>query len=65
MKTNESREARLPEKVLVTGGGGFLGSAIVRRLIDRGDEVRSLARNFYPALAEMGVDQVQGDISNP
>jgi len=64
MNSNESRETRLPEKVLVTGGGGFLGSAIVRRLIDRGDEVRSLARNFYPALAEMGVDQVQGDISN-
>ena len=64
MKTNESRETRLPEKVLVTGGGGFLGSAIVSRLIDRGDEVRSLARNFYPGLAEMGVDQVQGDISN-
>ena len=65
MKTTESREIRLPEKVLVTGGGGFLGSAIVRRLIDRGDDVRSLARRAYSALADMGVDQVQGDISNP
>jgi nucleoside-diphosphate-sugar epimerase len=65
MKTNESREVRLPEKVLVTGGGGFLGRAIVKRLIDRGDEVRSLARNAYSALEEIGVDQVQGDISNP
>lgn len=64
MNPNESREARLAEKVLVTGGGGFLGRAIVRRLIDRGDDVRSLARNFYPELEEMGVDQVQGDISN-
>ncbi len=64
MKTNESREARLPEKVLVTGGGGFLGSAIVKRLIDRGDEARSLARNFYPQLEAMGVDQIQGDISD-
>jgi len=65
MKPNESREVRLSEKVLVTGGGGFLGRAIVKRLIDRGDQVRSLARNTYSALEEMGVDQVQGDISNP
>ncbi len=65
MKTNETRDDRLPAKVLVTGGGGFLGSAIIRRLIDRGDDVRSLARNAYSALADMGVDQIQGDISNP
>jgi nucleoside-diphosphate-sugar epimerase len=64
MKTNESLKTRLPEKVLVTGGGGFLGSAIVKRLIDRGDEARSLARNFYPQLEAMGVDQIQGDISD-
>ena len=65
MTTNESQGMRVSEKVLVTGGGGFLGGAIVRRLIDRGDEVRSLARNFYAELEQLGVDQVQGDISNP
>ena len=53
-----------PEKVLVTGGGGFLGKAIVSRLVERGDQVRSLARNFYPELEAMGVDQIQGDISD-
>jgi nucleoside-diphosphate-sugar epimerase len=53
------------EKVLVTGGGGFLGKAIVSRLVKRGDHVRSLARNFYPELHTMGVDQIQGDISDP
>jgi nucleoside-diphosphate-sugar epimerase len=53
------------ERVLVTGGGGFLGGAIVRRLVDRGDQVRSLARNLYPALEAMAVEQVQGNIADP
>jgi nucleoside-diphosphate-sugar epimerase len=51
--------------ILVTGGGGFLGSAIVERLLARGCRVRSLSRNSYPALAEQGVEQIQGDIRDP
>jgi nucleoside-diphosphate-sugar epimerase len=51
-------------KVLVTGGGGFLGSALIKRLVERGDAVRSLARNHYPKLADMGVDQIPGDIAD-
>lgn len=50
--------------VLVTGGGGFLGSAIVRQLIERGDMVRSYSRNKYPELARLGVEQVQGDLAD-
>jgi nucleoside-diphosphate-sugar epimerase len=50
---------------LVTGGGGFLGSAIVSRLRARGDHVRSLARNHYAELAALGVEQYQGDIADP
>jgi len=64
MTQDEFLDKHQPEKVLVTGGGGFLGKAIVRRLVDRGDQVRSLARNFYPELEKMGVDQIQGDISD-
>ena len=55
--------AHMPRKVLVTGGGGFLGSAIVRRLVARGDQVRSFSRGDYPELRKLGVDVRQGDLS--
>lgn len=51
-------------KALVTGGGGFLGMAIVRALRDRGATVRSLSRQTYPALQALGVEQISGDLSD-
>lgn len=51
-------------KTLVTGGGGFLGKAIVERLLARGDEVRVLARGEYPELAEMGAETIRGDVAD-
>ena len=50
-------------KVLVTGGGGFLGAAICRMLKARGDDVVSLTRSRYAALDALGVRQSQGDVS--
>lgn len=50
---------------LVTGGGGFLGGAIVRRLVDRGDQVRTLQRGSYPELDGIGIECVRGDIADP
>lgn len=52
-------------KALVTGGGGFLGGAIVRQLISRGDRVTSLSRRRYPALDALGVEQHEADIADP
>jgi nucleoside-diphosphate-sugar epimerase len=50
-------------RVLVTGGGGFLGSALAAMARQRGLSVRSLSRRFYPHLQALGVEQIQGDIS--
>jgi nucleoside-diphosphate-sugar epimerase len=51
-------------KALVTGGGGFLGHAIVRLLLARGDSVRSLARGDYPELTRIGVENFRGDVAD-
>ncbi len=50
--------------ILVTGGGGFLGGAIIRHLLDEGEQVRSFSRAFYPNLDQLGVEQIQGDLCN-
>lgn len=51
-------------KALVTGGGGFLGLAIVRRLVERGEAVRGFSRQAHPALSALGVEQHQGDLAD-
>jgi nucleoside-diphosphate-sugar epimerase len=48
--------------VLVTGGGGFLGGAIIRSLVENGETVRSFSRRRYSRLDTLGVEQVQGDL---
>ena len=48
----------------MTGGGGFLGGAVVRALLARGDEVVSVARSDYPALRALGVRTVRGDLAD-
>lgn len=47
---------------LVTGAGGFLGRAITRQLLARGDRVRALTRQKYPDLESLGVECLHGDV---
>lgn len=51
-------------RALVTGGGGFLGGAVVRQLVARGDAVRSFTRTRYPWLDDIGVEQALGDLAD-
>ena len=52
-------------RVLVTGGGGFVGRAVVERLLARGCRVRCFARSAYPELAARGVEVMRGDLADP
>jgi len=52
------------KKALVTGGGGFLGSRIVRMLLDKRIAIRSLQRSDNPDLKKLGVEIIRGDISD-
>ena len=51
-------------KVLVTGGGGFLGQAICKQLSDAGYTVFAFNRNRHAGLDELKVGQRLGDIAN-
>jgi len=48
-------------RVLVTGGGGFLGSCIAKKLHARGDRVRVLGRRKYTHL-DSGIESIACDI---
>lgn len=52
----------LNQMALVTGGGGFLGKAIVQRLLSIGCRVRCFSRSEYPELTAFGVESVRGDL---
>lgn len=51
-------------KALITGGGGFIGSALACELVKIGFRVTSFSRNDYHALRNKGIDIKRGDISD-
>jgi nucleoside-diphosphate-sugar epimerase len=54
------------QRAFVTGGSGFVGGALVRRLVAEGVEVRALARSdaAAAAVAALGAEAVAGDVSD-
>ncbi len=52
-------------RVLITGGAGFLGTALTRVLTGRGHQVRVLDRNPSEALRALGAEQRTGDATDP
>ena len=57
-------------RILVTGGTGFIGSALVKGLVQAGAHVRSLDNDSRGAVARLGdahpsVERVTGDIRDP
>jgi nucleoside-diphosphate-sugar epimerase len=52
------------EQVLVTGGGGFLGKALVKKLMECDYAVTSFSRHHHKTLAQMGVPQISGDLTD-
>lgn len=53
------------KKAIVTGGGGFVGKAIVRRLIERGIDTAVVGRHRYPDVENMRAHCFVGDIRDP
>ena len=53
-------------KAFVTGGTGFIGGRLVRRLRERGDDVVALVRSPAKAseLREQGAELIEGDLSS-
>jgi nucleoside-diphosphate-sugar epimerase len=51
--------------VALTGGTGFIGGHILKRLLRAGWRVRVLARRWDPALAQTEADVVQGSLEAP
>jgi 2-alkyl-3-oxoalkanoate reductase len=49
-------------RALVTGANGFLGSCLVRHLLDRGYQVRALVRSQSSAAGSTEVEVVHGDL---
>ncbi len=52
------------KKALVTGGGGFVGKAVVKKLLELGVETTVLGRHHYPDIEQLGGKCIVGNIAD-
>src|SRR6476659_8906040 len=65
-KRRAAIEKRQRAATLITGGTGFLGSHLVRQLIEAGArDIRVMATSIPDWLVDLGVETLEGSITNP
>lgn len=55
----------MAKQYLVTGGGGFLGAALCRAIVNNSNSVVALCRGDYPELRNLGIKIFRHDLRNP
>ena len=50
------------DRVLITGGNGFIGSHLAEQLIDQGDEVTLFDTHFNSNTAHLRCRKIRGDV---